>query len=70
MPSMAPTGSGEQLFFDRRRGLSARQDEQTARKLRAIVQLLAAHGILEDLNGPQQERLLAYVRRVLEVSEI
>ncbi|MDE0188521.1 MAG: ATP-binding protein [bacterium] len=56
--------------FDRRRGLSARQDEQTARKLRAIVQLLAAHGILEDLNGPQQERLLAYVRRVLEVSEI
>lgn len=45
------------------------QDESTERKLKAIVQLLAAFGILENLSMSQQERLLAGLRKILEVSE-
>ena len=68
------TQPGAYLFsraavFGERRRRRARQDEPIERKLRAIVQLLAAHGIIEGLTTPQQERLLAYVRRVLEASE-
>ena len=51
---------------DRRRTL---QDESKERKLRAIVQLLAAYGILESLSKSQQERLLAGLRKILEGSE-
>ena len=38
------------------------------RKLRAMVQLLAAYGILDGLTDQQQERLLAGIRRILEAS--
>ena len=52
-----------------RRGRPTLQDESTERRLRAIVQLLAAYGILESLTDPQQERLLAGMRKILESSE-
>ncbi len=45
------------------------QDESTERKLRAIVQLLAAYGVLESLTDRQQERLLAGMRKILESSD-
>ena len=45
------------------------QQKSTERKLQAIVQLLSAYGILESLTMRQQERLLAGVRKILEVSE-
>ena len=44
-------------------------DESNERKLRAMVQLLAAYGILESLTDRQQERLLAGMRQILEASE-
>ena len=58
----------EPVFGERDRRIT-RQDESTERKLRAIVQLLAAYGILESLTEQQQERLLAGLRKILEVSE-
>ena len=45
------------------------QDESNERKLRAMVQLLAAYGILDSLTDQQQERLLAGMRQILEASE-
>ncbi len=56
------------VFGDRDRR-KTRQDESTERKLRAIVQLLAAYGILESLTEQQQERLLGGLRQILEASE-
>ena len=56
------------VFGDRSRPRT-RQDQSTERKLRAIVQLLAAYGILENLTRQQQERLLAGLRKILEASE-
>ena len=53
---------GEQ---ERRRTLLGESNE---RKLRAMVQLLAAYGILEGLTDQQQERLLAGMRQILEAS--
>ena len=44
-------------------------DESNQRKLRAMVQLLAAYGILESLTDQQQERLLAGMRQILEASD-
>ena len=44
-------------------------DESNERKLRAMVQLLAAYGILESLTDQQQERLLAGMRQILDVSD-
>ena len=51
---------------DRRRRLL---DASTERKLRAIVQLLAAYGIFESLTDQQQERLLGGVRQIIEASD-
>ena len=58
----------ESVFGDRP-GRRSRQDETTERKLRAIVQLLAAFGTLDDLSGPQQERLVAGLRRIIESAD-
>lgn len=55
--------------FGERPGRRSRQDEATERKLRAIVQLLAAFGLLESLSEPQQERLLAGLRKVIETAD-
>lgn len=43
-------------------------DDSNERKLRAVIQLLAAYGIIETLTNRQQERLLAGLRRILETS--
>ena len=43
-------------------------DESNERKLRAMVQLLAAYGILDSLTDQEQERLLAGMRKILEAS--
>lgn len=45
------------------------QDQANERKLRAMVQLLAAYGVLESLTDQQQERLLAGMRQILDVSD-
>ena len=47
------------LVFGEREGRRTRRDESAERKLRTIVQLLAAYGILDSLTDQQQERLLA-----------
>lgn len=47
----------------------SRQDESLERKLRAIVQLLAAYGLLDDLPPAQQEKLLAGVRQIIEAAD-
>ena len=44
-------------------------DQSNERKLRAMVQLLAAYGILESMTYQQQERLLAGMRQILDVSD-
>ena len=51
---------------ERRRTL---QNQGNERKLRAMAQLLAAYGILESLTDQQQERLLAGLRQILDVSD-
>ena len=58
-----------QPVFGRQIRRQTRQDRSTERKMRAIVQLLAAYGILESLTIEQQERLLAGIRKILEASE-
>ena len=55
--------------FGERRGPRSLQIQGNERKLRAMVQLLAAYGILESLSGHQQERLLAGMRQILDVSD-
>ena len=55
--------------FGERSRQRTRQDQSTERKLRAVVQLLAAYGVLENLTRRQQERLLAGLRKILEASE-
>ena len=55
--------------FGERRGPRSLQIQGNERKLRAMVQLLAAYGILESLTGQQQERLLAGMRQILDVSD-
>ena len=45
------------------------QNQANERKLRTMVQLLAAYGILESLTDQQQERLLAGVRQILDASD-
>jgi hypothetical protein len=70
----APADVGTYRFrrgpvFGERDGRKTLQDESTERKLRAIVQLLAAYGILESLTEQQQERLLGGLRQILEASE-
>ena len=44
-------------------------NESNERKLRAMIQLIAAYGILESLTDQQQERLLAGMRQILDVSD-
>ena len=60
---------GRVPVFGEREGRRTRQHDSTERKLRAIVQVLAAYGILESLTDQQQERLLAGMRQILEASE-
>ena len=55
--------------FGVREGRRTRQDETAEQKLRTIVQLLAAYGVFDSLSDPQQERLLAGIRQILEVSD-
>ena len=55
--------------FGEREGRRTRRDESAERKLRTIVQLLAAYGILDSLTDQQQERLLAGMRQILEASD-
>ena len=55
--------------FGEREVRRTRRDESAERKMRAIVQLLAAYGILESLTGQQQERLLAGMHQILEASD-
>ena len=55
--------------FGKREGRRTRRDEVAERKLRTMVQLLAAYGIFDSLNDQQQERLLAGIRQILEASD-
>ena len=55
-------------IFGDRRPRQRRKDHSTERQMRAIVQLLAAHGLLEDLSEGQQERLLSGLREILEAN--
>ena len=55
--------------FGERVGQRTRRDESAERKLRTIVQVLSAYGILDNLTGQQQERLLVGMRQILEVSD-
>ena len=69
-----PAESGTYRFrrkpvFGERVGRRTRRDESAERKLRTIVQLLAAYGILDSLTAQQQERLLAGMREILEASD-
>ena len=57
-----------ELVFGRGGKRRTAQDEATERRLRAITQLLAAYGVLEDLTHQQQERLLAGIREILDAS--
>ena len=50
-------------------GRRTRGVDSAERKLRAIVQVLAAYGILESLTDQQQERLLTGMRQILETSD-
>ena len=56
--------------FGEGKGLRTLHYQANERKLRAMVQLLAAYGILESLTDQQQERLLAGMRQILDVSDI
>lgn len=47
-------------------GYRSQQDDSIERKLRAVVQLLAAFGLLEDLSEQQQERLLVGIREIIQ----
>ena len=55
--------------FGEHEGRRTRQHDSAERKLHAIVQVLAAYGILESLTDQQQERLLAGMRQILEASD-
>ena len=55
--------------FGESEGQRKRSVDSAERKLRAIVQVLAAYGILEGLTDQQQERLLAGMRQILEASD-
>ena len=55
--------------FGEREGRRTLLEDSNERKLRAIVQVLAAYGILEGLTDQQQERLLAGMRQILEASD-
>ena len=55
--------------FGERQGRRTLQNQANERKLRAMVQLIAAYGILESLTDQQQERLLAGMRQILEASD-
>ena len=56
-------------IFGEREGRRTSRDDAAERKLRAIVQVLAAYGILESLTDQQQERLLTGMRQILEASD-
>lgn len=58
----------EAVLGDRGRRPS-RHDESVERKLRAIVQLLAAYSLLDYLPVAQQEKLLAGVRQIIEAAD-
>jgi hypothetical protein len=50
-------------------GARSKQPSPTERKVRAVVQLLAAFGVLEPLSIEQQERLLAGLRKIIEAPD-
>lgn len=50
-------------------GARSKQPSPTERKVRAVVQLLAAFGVLEPLSVEQQERLLAGLRKIIEAPD-
>ena len=54
--------------FGETKGRLTVQGESNERKLRAMVQLLAAYGLLDSLTDQQQERLLAGMRQIIEGS--
>ena len=56
-------------MFGEGEGRHTLQNQANERKLHAMVQLLAAYGILESLTDQQQERLLAGMRQILDVSD-
>ena len=58
-----------ELVFGESEGQRTRSVDSAERKLRAIVQVLAAYGILESLTDQQQERLLTGMRQILEASD-
>jgi hypothetical protein len=50
-------------------GPRPRQPSPTERKLKAVVQLLAAYDVLDSLTAEQQERLLAGLRKIIEAPD-
>ena len=56
-------------IFGESEGRRNRSDDLAERKLRAIVQVLAAYGVFESLTDQQQERLLAGMCQILEASD-
>ena len=71
---LTPAIPGAYLFrrepiFGERQARRTRRDDSAERKLRAIVQVLSAYGILDSLTDQQQERLLAGMRQILEASD-
>ena len=55
--------------FGKPTGRRTLKDKSAERKLRTIVQLLAAYGILDSLTDRQQERLLAGMCQIIEASD-
>ena len=71
-PALAQPGTyrfRHRPIFGEHRGQQTLQSQANERKLHAMVQLLAAYGILDSLTDQQQERLLAGVRQILDVSD-
>ena len=56
--------------FGKSAGQRRLQTQVSERKLRALVQVLAAYGVLDSLTDQQQERLLAGMRQILEASDL
>lgn len=49
-------------------GQRASQDTTTERQMEAIVQLMAAFGVLDNLSAQHQQRLLSGIRKIIEAS--
>jgi len=55
-------------IFGESEGQRTRRNDSMEQKLRAIIQLLDAFEILQNLTGQQQERLLSCIREILEIA--